>query len=459
MSRNAIKRHVERIRLHLADADSHHRRIAEGFIWVSFFVLLGKLAGAAKEMAIAWRYGVSSTVDAYVFLFNLINWPVSVWFSILTVVLVPLAARLRNDTPAELPRFRGELLALTLILGVALGGLFWLGMQELLNSGWGGLTGESLNKAMAMAGPLSLMLPLGLVIGLFSAWMMASGRHRNTLLEAVPALVILIALLLPPAWLPEPLVWGTVAGLALHMFALGWPLRRAGELNVPALSIHSPAWQGFWGGIGIMSLGQLLTSMTVIVDQFIAAGLSAGALSTLSYANRILALVLGMGAMAIGRATLPVFSQARASGNSDVNALAVMWAKWMFIAGLVIAAAGALTSPILVELLFERGAFTQDNTRTVAAIFSWSMIQVPFYFAALVLVSALGAGRYYALIALSGATNLLFKLLFAFLLVEHYQLIGLVLSTSAMYVLSFLLLYVSVYWVTRREKRNLKAMS
>lgn len=454
-----LKKFTSRIRHHLADPSSHHRRIVEGFLWVSMFVLLGKLAGAAKEMAIAWRYGVSATVDAYVFVFNLVNWPLSVWFSILTVVLVPLAARLRNDQPAELSRFRSELLAFTLLLGTALGAVFFFGLPVLLHTGWAGLAGESLEQALLMAAPLSLMLPLGFVISLFSAWMMAGGRHRNTLFEAVPALIILLALLMPPGWIPEPLLWGTVAGFALHMFFLGWPLQRVGELSAPIFHLHSPAWQGFWGGIGIMSLGQLLSSLTGIVDQFLAANLSEGALSTLSYANRILSLILGMGATAIGRATLPVFSQARAAGSVDINALALNWAKWMFLAGLFVALAGALASPILVELLFERGAFTPDNTRSVAAVFSWSMIQVPFFFAGLVLVSTLGAGGYYSLIALSGGTNLLFKLFFASLLVRKYQLIGLVLSTSAMYALSLLLLYIAVKLVARREKRVLKAMS
>ncbi len=442
---------------HLRNPNSHHRLIAEGFLWVSFFVLLGKLAGAAKEMAIAWRYGVSATVDAYVFVFNLVNWPVSVWFSILTVVLVPLAARLRSDNPAELPRFRGELLALTLLLGAGLGVLFWLGLPTLLDSGRVGLTGKSFEQALAMAGPLSLMLPLGLVISLLSAWMMAGGRHRNTLIEAVPALVILLALLLPPGWLPEPLIWGTVAGLALQLASLAWPLRRAGELAAPSAAFQSPAWRGFWGGIGIMALGQLLTSLTGIVDQFLAAGLPAGALSTLGYANRILALILGMGATAIGRATLPIFSQAHAGGGADVNALALKWAKWMFLAGGAVAVAVALVSPILVELLFERGAFTPDDTRSVATVFSWSLIQVPFYFGGLVLVSALGAAGHYSQIALSGATNLLFKLLFAYPLAKHYQLVGLVLSTSAMYVVSLLLLYAAVRLVARRERLR-KAM-
>ena len=57
---------ANRIRRHLSDPESHHRKIATGFVWVALFVFIGKLAGAAKEMAIAWRYGVSETVDAYV---------------------------------------------------------------------------------------------------------------------------------------------------------------------------------------------------------------------------------------------------------------------------------------------------------------------------------------------------------------------------------------------------------
>lgn len=46
--------------------------------WVALFVLLGSFARAAKEMAIAYRYGVSAEVDAYLFVFNLVSWPVGV---------------------------------------------------------------------------------------------------------------------------------------------------------------------------------------------------------------------------------------------------------------------------------------------------------------------------------------------------------------------------------------------
>ena len=78
--RRALPEFIKRIRRHWNDPASHDRRIATGFLWVAFFLLVSKLAGAAKEMAVAWRYGVSETVDAYVFVFNLVTWPVTLWF-------------------------------------------------------------------------------------------------------------------------------------------------------------------------------------------------------------------------------------------------------------------------------------------------------------------------------------------------------------------------------------------
>lgn len=435
---------IKRIRSHLTNPESPHRQIIEGFLWVSLFVFVGKLAGAFKEMSIAWRYGISATVDAYVFVLNLISWPVSVWFSILTVVLLPLVAQIRSESPSELPRFRAELLGFTLLLGFALGLLAWIGLPILLHAGWLGLSGAALTQALNMINGLALLAPLGTVSGLLSAWLLTSGHHRNTLFEAIPAVTLLIALILAPTWLPEPLLWGTVAGYAFHVAALGAPLLRRGELPPPRLTQRSPAWQFFWASIGIMSLGQALSSLTTLMDQFFAANLEAGALSTLSYANRILALVLGLGATAVSRATLPVFSKDVAQGSSNVTALALHWFKWMLILGLFVLIVGWLLAPWMVRILFERGAFTSSDTLAVSNVLRYSFFQVVFYLPALVLVSALAAQRRYKLIALSGMINLLCKLPLLFLLVHFFGIYGLVLSTVLMYAISAAFLYVFV---------------
>ena len=334
------------IRARVRNAHPDHHAIAKSMAWVSLFVFVGKLAGAAKEMAIAYRYGLSREVDAYLFVFNLVNWPIGVWFSVLTVVLVPLAARMRQAEPSELPRFRSELLGLVIVLGLALALAGWSGLPLLLHSSWAGLPPATAAIASDMAPRLAALAPLGVIIGLFSAWMLAAGRHTNTLLESTPALVILVALFAFPGGGAEPLVWGTLVGFACHLIALAVPLRSHGELEPPRFTRRSPEWTPFWRGFGIMLAGQALMSFTGVMDQFFAAHLGPGAIATLGYSNRILTLILGLGAVAVSRATLPVFSRAQAQGEEQVHRVANHWVKILFVLG---------TVTLIVELVV--GAF------------------------------------------------------------------------------------------------------
>ena len=370
----------------LRNAHPDHHAIALGMAWVALFVFFGKLAGAAKEMAVAYRYGVGAEVDSYLFVFNLISWPVGVWFSVLTVVLVPLAASIRQGASAELPRFRAELLGLTLLLGLALALLAWLGLPLLLRSSWTGLPAITVTVATSMVPILVLLLPLGVLISLFSAWMLAAGRHANTLLESVPALAILVALLAFPGGGVEPLVWGTIAGFAFHLASLAVPLARQGEIEAACFTHLSPQWPAFWQGFGIMLAGQALMSLVGIIDQFFAAHLGTGAIATLSYANRILALILGLGATAVARATLPIFSQAQAQGGKQAQRVAIHWVRLLFVLGVVAMIAGWWLAPWAVKLLFERGAFTAQHTEVVTEVLRYGLAQLPFYFGAFVLV-------------------------------------------------------------------------
>lgn len=428
----------------LRNAHPDHHAIALGMAWVALFVFFGKLAGAAKEMAVAWRYGVSEEVDAYLFVFNLVSWPVGVWFSVLTVVLVPLAARIRQGVSAELPRFRAELLGLTLILGVVLAFLAWLGLPLLLRSSWTGLPATSVTIATNMVPTLALLAPLGMLISLFSAWMLAAGRHANTLLESVPALAILVALLAFPGGGVEPLVWGTLAGFAFHLASLAAPLAQRSEIEAPRFTRLSPQWPAFWQGFGIMLVGQALMSFISIIDQFFAASLGTGAIATLSYANRILALILGLGAMAVARATLPVFSQAQAQGGGQLHRVALHWVRLLFVLGVVAMIVGWWLAPWAVELLFEHGAFTARDTEVVTEVFRYGLAQVPFYISSMVLVSLLASQARYRAIAAVAGINLIVKMAANFSIVPWLGMKGMVLGTAFMYAASLTLCWLTV---------------
>lgn len=418
--------------------------------WIALFVLLGSVVRAVREMAIAYRYGVSAEVDAYLFVFNLVNWPVGVWFSVLTVVLVPLAARMRQGAAPQLPRFRSELLGLALVLAFALGILGWLGLPLVLRSSWAGLPGATQTIATGMAGTLTLTASLGVVISVLSAWMLAAGRHANTLLEGVPALAVLVALVAFPGGGVEPLVWGTLAGFGFHLSSLAISLARKREIEAPRYTRASPQWKPFWQGFGIMLGGQALMSLTVIIDQFFAAHLGTGVIATLNYANRILGLLLGMGAMAVSRATLPVFSRTLAQGGDQVNRVATQWARLLFASGVLTTLVGWWLAPWGVKLLFERGAFLAQDTLVVTDVLRYGLTQLPFYFAGIVLVSLLASQGRHRVIAAVAATNLLIKVMANFVLVPWLGMNGLLVATTLMYMVS-----VSLCWLaTRPKSRN-----
>ena len=434
----------------MRDAHPDHHVIARGMVWVALFVLLGSLARGAKEVAVAYRYGVSAEVDAYLFVFNLVTWPVGVWFSVLTFVLVPLVARIRQGASAELALFRSELFGFTVLLGLALALLGWLGLPLLLRSSWVGLPEATMVIAEQMVTALTLLAPLGVVISLFSAWTLSAGRHANTLLESVPSLTILVALLALPGSGAEPLVWGTLVGFSFHLISLALPLVRQSEIEKLRFTRQSFQWSPFWQGFGVMVWGQALMSFSGIIDQFFAAHLGTGAIATLSYANRILSLILGVGTLAVSRATLPVFSKLQAQGGQQINRVALYWVLIMFAVGVAAMLVSWMLAPWGVKMFFERGAFTAQDTVVVTSTLRYGLAQLPFYFAYSVFVSYLSSRGFFVWLFWSGVIGICSKLLGNALLIPFYGVGGVTFATTFMYALIFVFLL----WVTLKTTRS-----
>lgn len=436
-----MKRFLE---THLGSLRAEHLSIARGMAWVFLFVALGRLAGAAREIAIAARYGTSEIVDAYLFVFNLLTWPVAVWFSVLSVVLVPVAARLRQSEPKELASMQGALLVASLAIGSVLGVAVWGLLSILLASSVLVLPASTAALARDMLVWLTPLVPLGFVAGLYSAWLMAIGRYANTLMEAVPPLVILAVVMGAVSSGAAPLVWGTLIGFALHLVVLGGYLGRLKALARPRLSSPSRHWQAFWWSVGVMTIGQALSTASGVIDQVMAAPLGAGAIATLGYASRILALIVGLIAVAVSRVTLPVFSNMRAANDPRLLRLSLNWACLLFVAGSIGAILTYWLAPWGVAVLFERGAFTAEDSRAVAHVFSFALPQLPFYCAGLVLTTHLVAkGQYWTLTSI-GAVNLAVKVAANWALIPVFGVAGITLATGVMYAISVAIMAVVV---------------
>lgn len=426
--------------------DQHHRVILKNASVLFLMIFIARLASAAKDVVIASRFGTSPIVDAYLFVFNLVGLPVSVWYSILTVCLIPILMGQNADGPAAKRTLLNELLSVTLVVGLVGGLALALILQWLFVTGASGLRDEGLAVATGIAPFLCILLPLGLLTHFGSVVLMGRGFNRNTLLEGVPAFVLMLFLLTLPATSANPLVIGSIVGAFAHLMLIWLSIGRSGDLPRPQWRMSSPAWPVLLSGLGAMVVGQILYALAGIADQFFAARIGPGSIATLGYANRIVALFLTLGATAIGRAVLPVFSGIAAEQAHRLRRLAIVWSAVMLIAGALIAAFGGLLSDLIVRLLFERGSFTPSDTRAVSDLLVWSLFQIPFHFAGMVVSSALFSQRRYAVVALSAACSLAVKILASFALVGPFGLVGLTVATGLFYAANFAILLVVLLW-------------
>ncbi len=401
---------------------------------IVIFLLVGRMAGAAKEVTMAWQYGISEIVDAYVFVFKLAQWPIDILGGVLASVMIPVLARMPQNLPEETTHFRAEMLGAALGVGLLLGAVFWLALPWLVTQPWVHLTSTQAEIAWAMARYLAWIVPLDLVMRLFAAWIMAANRHLNTLSEGIPALTILAAILLTNGG-SEPLIWGTLLGYLAHVMLLGLSLRWRSEMTAPRFRFTSPHWQALLAGLSLMVVSQTLVSFLTLIDQFYAARLGTGALSTLNYAHRILALILALGATAISRAMLPVLARIHVEGR-DLTGVAWPWAGLLLVAGCGALALGTLAAPWIVEILFQRGQFTVEDTRQVADLLRYGLFQAPFYFVSIVMSYALlSQGRQRPVVFLN-LLALLVKIVLSYFLVAYFGLGGLWMATAFAYLVS-----------------------
>jgi len=418
-----------------------HRRIARGAARVAFFLVLGKAAGALKEMAVAYRYGVSDAVDAYQFTMTMANWLPVTLVGVLSVVLIPVLVRVRRDARADRARFLGELHGAILAAGAALALLTYFCWPLVLRYAGQGLSAPVREMSGQLVYAFAPVALLTLTSGISAARLRAHERHVNTLLDSVPAVATLAWVMLASTIDGVgPLLWGTLTGFLLQSAWLAWLARRAdaGIWGIPRLSLDSPHWPELMRAAGVMLIGQVAMSFVGPLDQYAAANLGNNANATLGYAARLLSLLLGIGAASVGRAALPVLADVQSRGDARrARSMALKWSALMMAAGAAAVVVGWLLAPWGVALLFERGAFTAADTQAVAGVLRWGMLQLPFYFGVLVLVQLLASQNRYRLMAAIAVANFGLKAVMNAVLAPAMGTAGIMLATSMMYALSY----------------------
>ncbi|WP_295055648.1 murein biosynthesis integral membrane protein MurJ [Sulfuricurvum sp.] len=178
-------------------------------------------------------------------------------------------------------------------------------------------------------------------------------------------------------------------------------------------------------------LGNSTAQIASFIDTSLASFLAAGSVSYLFYANRIFQLPFAIIALAITTALFPTIAKAIKNNNNDLAYKNLYKSFWLLSALLGISVLGGmlLAEPI-VWLLFERGAFSIQDTHNTANVLMMYMIGlVPFGLAKLFSLY-LYAMHKHIKAAKIAAISLIINILCSILLMKPLGAAGLALAGS-----------------------------
>ncbi|MFF2368579.1 murein biosynthesis integral membrane protein MurJ [Streptomyces sp. NPDC058122] len=143
-------------------------------------------------------------------------------------------------------------------------------------------------------------------------------------------------------------------------------LRRGG--SAPGTLDGEPARPMDLALVGTVLLFALCRQSQVLIERFLASSLPAGAISHLNYAQKVAQMPMVLSLM-LCTVTFPVVAQAVAEGDTE-RARERVERDLTLVACTVLLGAAAVVAcaPQIIQLLFQRGAFTAQDTAATAAV-------------------------------------------------------------------------------------------
>jgi putative peptidoglycan lipid II flippase len=239
----------------------------------------------------------------------------------------------------------------------------------------------------------------------------------------------------------DALAWGFVLGIVFQACILAWMLKNLGFQVTPWWHEPTDALRQTVRQFIPMIAGTTLMSSTTLIDQLMAAMLDPGSVAALDYANKIVMFVIGLGATALGTAALPYFS-AQVAGRDwqGLRETRHFYVSRIFLITLPLAGMGALFAGQIVKLVFERGAFTADDTTLVSHILQCFIIQIPFYIAGILAVRVISAIKENHILLYGNIISVVLNVTLNYIFMRWIGVTGIALSTSIVYIVSFLYL-------------------
>ncbi len=419
---------------------STNRKIFGAALIVALCSVAVKALGMLKELVVAYSYGTSDAMDAYLIAYILPSFTVTIVTSSFDASVIPAYIQERDqNSPEAAQELAGSILTLCVGFLLAMMVLLALCSPFILPLFGSGFDAEKLALTQKL---FFFLLPVIILNGLAAIFSSILNAGENFALVAFSPLVISIAsigamIAFAPALGIHALVLGILIGFACQGLLLAWGLKRKNIKLRPRWVGLTPQIRGVIKQYFPILGGAMIMAGTYIVDQSMAAMLESGSVAALGYGSRIPAAILAIGAMGLGTAVLPYFSKMAA--NEDWDGIADTLKKYSLLIFQISVPLTILIyafSEPLIRLFFERGAFTEQDTLLVGEIQAMYALQIPFYILSIMKVRLISSLKYNQLLFYGTLISFPLNIVLNYTFMQFMGVSGIALSTACVYLVS-----------------------
>lgn len=358
-----------------------NQQIARAAGTVMFAFIISNLVGVLRGIVITNAFGTSAELDSY----NAANRIVELLFNLvaggaLGSAFIPTFTGFltREDRPGAW-RLASGVINLVLVALTIISILAWIFAPQIVSDGLFLLVpGSDPVQESLTIDLLRLMLPSVILFGLSGLVMGILNAHQKFLIPALAPAMYSVGMIIGTLWLPESwginrLAYGVVAGALMHLLVQIPSLLRTHERTYHFyLGLKDRAVLQVFRLMGPRLLGVAVVQLNFIVNTIIALGQPEGSVSAIVLAFSLMLMPQMAVAQSAAIASLPTFSAqvARNEMNEMRRSLASTLRAVLLLAipasmGLIL-----LRFP-LIEVLYQRGAFSPRSTELVAWALLW----------------------------------------------------------------------------------------
>lgn len=410
-------------------------------------VLLSRVLGYARDAVIAWQHGATPDTDAYFVAFTIpdfLNYLLA--GGSLSITFIPIFSRYLAEGREE----EGYRSFSTIATVMGIGMLFFIVLGEFLAGRILPLIAPGFppEQAAVAARLTRIVLPAQIFFYLGGLLTAVQFARKQFFLPALAPLVynagiILGGLLLGRARGMEGFAWGVLGGAFLGNFAIQvFGARRDGLAFRPRIDFTDPGLKEFVR----LSIPIMLGFSLVVVDEWttrvFGSFLLAGAITWLNNARRLIQVPVGIFGQASGVASYPFLASLAAEGKKEElwNTLSLTL-RWVFLVSTGVAAVVFVLSREAILIVYQRGAFTIDDTMRTASALSAFSLGIPFWCAQAIVSRGFFAMRDTWTPTLAGTGAWIVALPAYYFLQQSYGIFGLALASTAGILLYAAVLY------------------